>query len=147
MLNYLERVGAWFAKRFGAPINTSAVLILATYTTLWGLWLANPFWTVFDQAPIYDWMADVMPEYVWGGIAIGIGLWMAYGVKRHTFGSLSWGAFAGWMHWSVIALGYFLGDWQNTGGVTSLTMAVYCAFIFLNLRVNRVSIQKSKHIV
>jgi hypothetical protein len=66
------------------PINTAAIIILGAYTILWGLWVANPFWTVFDQAPIYNWMMQVMPEWIWGVVAILVGLLMVYGVLRHS---------------------------------------------------------------
>jgi hypothetical protein len=139
MLNSLERLGAWIAKRFGAPINTSAALILAVYTFVWGLWLVNPFWNVFEHAALYSQMAEVMPEWIWGSIAITVGVTMGVGIVRHTFSALTRGALAGWVHWFVISIFYFLGDWKNTGGITATAFAVYCGFIYLNLMVNRVN--------
>jgi hypothetical protein len=119
------------------PINTAAIIILGAYTILWGLWVANPFWTVFDQAPIYNWMMQVMPEWIWGVVAILVGLLMVYGVLRHSYKSLVTGALVGYFHWLVIALMYFGGDWQNTGGVTSFIVAIYCGFIWLNITKNK----------
>jgi hypothetical protein len=147
MLNYLERLGAWIAKRFGAPINTSAAMLMAVYTILWGFWLINPFWTVFDQAPLYSWLSSVAPEWFWGGFAIIVGVTMAHGIIRHTYDSLIRGAFIGFIHWGIIMTGYFIGDWQNTGGLTTAMIMVYCGFIYLNLKVNHVKEQASPPIL
>lgn len=119
------------------PINPSAVSIMAIYTFLWGLWVANPFWDVFVTAPLYMALNSVMCEAGWGIIAIICGFFMLWGVVRGSFKSLSRGAFAGAIHWAVISGGYFVGDWHNTGGITALMIAIYCSYIYLNLRVNQ----------
>ena len=80
---------------------------------------------------------NIAPEYVWGLIAMTCGGFMIYGVVRHSFQSLTKGAFAGTLHWLIISAAYLLGDWQNTGGLTSLMIAAYCAFVWLNLMMNK----------
>jgi hypothetical protein len=117
------------------PINRFTAATLSVYTILWGFWLSNPFWQVFNQAALYDWMAEVASETVWGIGAMTVGAVMLYGVIRASHKSLTIGAFVGFIHWLLIALGYFAGNWQNTGGITSLFMATYCGIIYLNLRV------------
>lgn len=123
------------------PINPAAVIILGIYTTVWGFWLANPFWTVFTQAPVYHVLDTIPPDIIppelfWGSIAIACGLVIIYGaVKRYYRPLIIGAAVAGW-HWMMISILYFMGDWQNTGGITSLTLAVYGAFIYLNIRTN-----------
>lgn len=116
------------------PINTSLIMLLGLYTTLWGFWLINPFWHVFTRAPLYSFMAKVAPEEVWGAFAIATGVALCYGVYRHSARSLIVGAFIGYFFWGINSLAYFMGDWRNTGGITSFTLAVYCFVIFLNLR-------------
>jgi len=123
------------------PINPAAVVLLGIYTVLWGLWVANPFWTVFTQAPIYDALARVPPdlipsEYFWGTIAVVCGCIITYGaIKRHYRPLTIGAATAGW-HWFMISVLYFMGDWQNTGGITAAILAVYGAFIYVNIKVN-----------
>ena len=123
------------------PINPAAVIILGLYTTVWGLWLANPFWSVFSQAPLYDVLATVPPdvfpaEFFWGTIAIVCGCIITYGAYKRYYRPLIIGASVATWHWLMIAVFYFWGDWQNTGGITSLMLAVYGAFIYLNVRTN-----------
>jgi hypothetical protein len=125
------------ATKMLEPVNTAAIIILGAYTTIWGLWVANPFWTVFTQAHLYDWMNRLMPEWAWGLIAIVVGLMMVYGVLRHSYRSLTLGALVGYFHWLAIAIMYFGGDWQNTGGITSLIIAIYSGFIWLNITRNK----------
>ena len=130
------------------PINPAAVIILGVYTTLWGLWIFSPFWTVFTQASLYrvmlsispgrlfDSLALISPEIFWGSIAIVCGILITYGAVVRVYGPLVRGARVGAWHWLVIAIMYFLGDPLNTGGITSLMLCVYSVFIYLNLRVN-----------
>jgi hypothetical protein len=119
------------------PINTASTIIISAYTILWGCWIVNPFWNIFDHSPLYSWMQSVAPEGYWGGQAILVGVAITYGVLRNSYRSLTCGAFIGFLHWLLISVGYFIADWQNTGGVTSLMISVYCAFVYLNIRINR----------
>lgn len=138
MLTYLDRAGAWLAKRFGQPVNTSAAFIMAAYTFTWGVWLVHPGWDVFGRAELYMWLSSIAPESFWGGIAMLVGVLMAIGLARQTYRAVTIGLFLGFMHWSLISVGYFMGDWQNTGGITSVMISVYCAFVYLNMRMNKV---------
>ena len=123
------------------PINTAAVMILGVFTVLWGAWVASPFWEVFTRAAAFEYF-QIMPEWAWGGIAISAGSAMIYGVLRSSYRSLTMGAMVGFLHWLVITVFFFAGDWQNTGGVTYMMIAVYCAFIRLNLGANRKTFEK-----
>lgn len=129
------------AKALLLPINPAAVVILGIYTVCWGLWVANPFWTVFTQAPLYSTLATAAPDFVpaevfWGCVAIFCGLVITYGAVRRRYRPLIVGAAtAGW-HWFMISFFYFMGDWQNTGGITALVLCIYGAFIYINIRVN-----------
>jgi|SRR5882757_1559606 len=134
MLTLLRRALETLAIALSRPINKVAAVTLSIYTFLWGCWIANPFWNVFEHAKVYSWLSGIAPETVWGGIAIAVGIIMTYGVIRSSYNSLTIGAFIGFIHWLVISMGYFAGDWQNTGGLTSAAMAIYCAAIYLNVR-------------
>ena len=123
------------------PINPAAVVLLGIYTTLWGFWVANPWWTVFTQAELFSQLAQtsiwfIPPEVLWGSIAILCGCITIYGALKRSYGALVRGAsVAGW-HWFMISVFYFIGDPLNTGGISALIFAVYAAFVYLNIRVN-----------
>lgn len=132
------------ARALLLPINPAVVVLLGIYTVVWGFWVANPFWTVFTQAPLYNaldsiWFvaaSGISPEVFWGTIAMLCGAVTTYGAIRRSYRSLITGATViGW-HWFMISIMYFIGDAANTGGITALLMAVYGAFLFLNIRVN-----------
>ncbi|QWT29917.1 membrane protein [Streptomyces phage TunaTartare] len=134
MVNILKRAWKELATALSKPINKVAAVVLSVYTFLWGFWIANPFWDVFKHAELYSWLSDVAPETFWGILAMAVGAIMTYGVVRGSENSLTIGAFVGFIHWLIIAMGYFAGDWKNTGGITSSAMALYCAAIYLNIR-------------
>lgn len=129
------------------PINPAAVIILGIYTVIWGIWVANPFWTVFTQAPLYSALAAFAPEPFWGCLAIACGCVTTWGAIKRYYRPLIYGATVACWHWSMIAVFYFMGDWHNTGGITALVLAVYAAFIYLNIRVNHKGHKDDKHIL
>lgn len=126
-----------FKKAMFRPINTAAISIMGAFTVLWGLWVGNPLWSVFDQAEVYSFMTVFMPEWAWGILAVCVGASMLYGVAKASFRPLRGGALVGFYYWLFASLNFFAGDWQNTGGITLLMIALYCGFIALNLHINR----------
>jgi hypothetical protein len=126
-----------FKQSMFKPINTSAISIMAVFTILWGIWVGNPFWTVFDQAPIFSFMTAIFPEWAWGAVAIVVGLTMMYGVIKPSYMTLKNGALTGFYFWLFGSINFFLGDWQNTGGLTLFMIAVYCGYVALNIWVNK----------
>lgn len=119
------------------PINPTVIIILGLYTVVWGLWIANPFWTVFTQAPLFDAMAALAPEVFWGLQAVVAGLFITYGALKPRYNNVTRGAFIAFFHWFVIGLLYFAGDWQNTGGITSMAFAAYALIVWVNIRINK----------
>lgn len=118
------------------PINPALIVLLGIFTMVWGAWLANPFWTVFTQAPLYNYMASFAPEWAWGGIAVAVGVVICYGAVQRSYRALTTGAGVAFIHWFLIACMYFAGDPLNTGGITALTIALYAAVVYLNIRIN-----------
>jgi hypothetical protein len=136
-VNEIDKQGVKFAKRLSQPINTAAIVIMGIYTFVWGLWVGNPFWSTFAESKQFDWLGQVAPEWIWGFTAGVVGVVMCYGVVRNSFHSLSFGSFIGSIYWGIIATGYYIGDWRDTAGLTKTMICLYCAFIFLNIRMNR----------
>ena len=75
-------------------------------------------------------------EPFWGCVAIICGTLTTYGAVKRKYKPLVRGATIIGFHWLIICILYFMGDPTNTGGITALLMAVYGAFLWLNLRVN-----------
>lgn len=119
------------------PANTSAIILLGMYTVAWGLWLISPAWHTFGSAKLYSRMAMVAPEEVWGLVAVTSGLIIIYGVIRHSYHSLIAGSAVGAWFWMTVSVFYYIGDWHNTGGLTSMALSLYSGFIYVNTRVNK----------
>jgi hypothetical protein len=124
------------------PINKAAISIMGVFTVLWGLWVANPMWAVFTQAPIFHIMAFLAPEWAWGIAAILVGITMLWGVFKMQYRPLIFGARSGFYFWIFASITFFIGDWKNTGGITLLMIALYCGYIALNLSINREQYQE-----
>lgn len=135
MLDSIDKFAVRLRMTLTQPINTSAVIIMALYTLLWGLFIMLPV-VSFDSLR-FAVLVSIMPEFFWGALAFSVGYVMLLGVLKHSFKSLSRGAFVGFIHWLIIAVCYLLGDWTSTGWITGVTVATYCGFIYLNLKQNK----------
>lgn len=131
------------ARGLRKPINTAAISIMGVYTFVWGLWLALP-WQTFVRSPIYDLMSNLAPELVWGIAAMCIGAVILYGVWNSTYKALLRGALAGFYYWFVVSGFYLIGSWESVGWINAFMVAVYCAFVAINLRVNKSSLHDNK---
>ena len=106
-------------------------LVLGTYTTVWGLWLLSPFWSTFSpQAGLYSEMNEFMPEWGWGLHAVAIGVCTVYGIVYRWPRGLWGGRIASTYHWALIAFFYALGDWRNTGWLTSLCIVIAIQYMW-----------------
>lgn len=117
------------------PVNLSLVALLGTFTVLWGFWVGNPFWNVFTRAPLYSVMS-FFPELGWGVAAFIAGLTILYGVWHPSYKAITRGLWTGSVYWIGISVMFFMGDWQNTGGITAAALSLLFAFIWINMRVN-----------
>lgn len=132
----LRMVEEKFAKALLLPINTSAVVILGIYAFVWGLWVANPWWDVFPTRHLYDAMNSVMPEYLWGIASIIAGLFTIYGAVTRKYNALLLGASISTIFWLIISIFYFIGDYQQTGGITAAAFSLYASYVYTNIKVN-----------
>lgn len=69
------------------------------------------------------------------------GMLICHGAVKPSYRNLHVGAFVGFLHWIVIGTLYFMGDWTSTGGLTAAAFAVYCALIWVNIKVNKDTFQ------
>lgn len=132
------------ARGLRKPINAAAISIMGVYTFVWGLWLTLP-WDTFGRSPIYEMMNTLAPELVWGIVAMFIGILMLYGVFKMGYTALHRGALAGFYYWLVISGFYLFGAWQSVGWINAFMVSIYCAFVAINLRVNRKTVDSSLH--
>lgn len=118
------------------PLNPSLIILLGVFTIMWGLWLVAPWWDVLSSADAFQFMDNVGPETVWGIVAIVTGIFTVRGAVSLKVKSLLSGSLVSALHWLMIAILCFLGDWQNTAWLTYFTIATYAAIVYMNIRVN-----------
>lgn len=139
-MNRLETIARGLIK----PLNPYASSLLGMLTMTWGLWIINPFWNVFDTAPVYNEALGFAPEVYWGAWATLCGIIILLSLY---FSNAIWLAratgFAIW-HWSTVSGMLWWGDWHNTAGLTYMFIAMYSTFIYLNIKINYVN-QGIKH--
>lgn len=131
------------ARGLRKPINTAAISIMGMYTFVWGLWLALP-WTTFDGSPLYEMVSVLAPEIAWGILAMTIGAVIIWGVISQTYKALLRGALAGFYYWFIVSGFYLIGSWQADGWINAFMVSIYCAFIAINLRVNKSHLHDNK---
>lgn len=131
MANTLEHIAQGLLR----PINPYGTILIGLLTLFWGLWIVSPFWAVFTRADVYS-KIDYFPELAWGSWSSACGFLICFSLWK---GSFKWLArclaFAGW-HWTMVAIFLWWGDWQNTAGLTYTFIFIYCAYSYLNVKVN-----------
>lgn len=122
------------------PINPYASIILGAMTFIWGLWLLNPFWDVFDSAPIFRLMTGLAPEWVWGlaGSIAGLSL-IICNLRRDLIGIAAGLWLVSWF-WGTVSLMMWLGDYKNTGGLTYSFICLWSNYAYVNVKINYVNL-------
>lgn len=129
------------------PINPFTPFLLGVYTLLWGLWLISPFWLTFGSARLFHFMGGFAPEWAWGIWSVVAGISVCVHTAKQNFCGMSRSLGFLFWHWFTVAWLLWIGDWQNTAGLTYSTIAAYSAYLFLNVRINFYGKVSNWHIV
>jgi hypothetical protein len=131
---FLDRLARDMLK----PVSRGVTVLVSLYTSLWGLWLLSPFWTVFTTGTLYSGLQSFAPEWFWGLFALGCGLAALFTALTDHFpvSAFTTAALVGW-HWLIVGILYLYGDWHNTGGITGIFLAILCAYIYFSVKANR----------
>lgn len=118
-------------------MNKRDVLLLSMYAILWGAWVSNPFWDTFGKSKIYANLAYIFPEWVWGGMALFIGVMSVFCVLKGRLRCLRCLSKAGALLWGIIAILYISTDVSSTGWITAFVISSFYFLKALNLAVNK----------
>ena len=125
------------AKELLRPIHKRDVLLLSTYTSLWGIWVFNPYWDTFGRSKIYNSLNYIFPEWVWGLTIALIGLSsmaiVIHGCNK-TLGLISK---AGFILWGIITMFYISADITSTAWITSFTLSSFYLLMAVNIAINK----------
>lgn len=126
---------AWVrAMTYYAPTR-GIVGILSLSLMLWGMWVANPFVTTF-QNPVYDVMTVVATEIAWGVTFIFAGLNLLYGTVKGSAEAVRRGAFLGWMLWVLVSVMYGMAEPAATMVVTNFCLALMHGWVFIQAKIH-----------
>jgi hypothetical protein len=119
------------------PVSPRDMFLLSVYTTLWGLQIANPFVDTFAKSHVYINMASLLPEPVWGIMAILVSIFLTVAVHRGCWKTLMWASRVGFILWGTIFLFYITVDISSTGWITAATISSFYLIIAINASVNK----------
>lgn len=121
------------------PINPYGASLLGYLTLLWGIWIVNPLWHVFDSSRVYNKALELAPEWAWGTWAVVCGLGLIAAVHMRSTRLLACtSGFAIW-HWGIVSVMMWWANWHDTAGLVYMFIALYSIFVFLNIKVNYVN--------
>ena len=91
--------------------DTRAVeFISALVAICWGVWVANPWFSVYESAPdIYAGPAEVAPEWIWGTFTLVVGLAQLLALARANRDMRKHAAFVAFFMWLLAAFAAFNG--------------------------------------
>ena len=118
----------------------------AVMASLMGLWLINPWWSVYASAPsYYRAMSQVMPETAWGALLFGVGTIQfacLYETTRRLADPVRWWYAYRWRRrmalvmvalWLFCAAGLAVGDYRALGECTFVTQAILSVATYVRL--------------
>ena len=100
----------------------------ALYAFWWGFWLLLPFHT-FGVSTVYQTMAAMGPEWVWGGIYLVVGL--SY-ILALMFNRPVWCKRISYVNlflWLLLAAMYGIGDYRGLGVIIYSVMALSAGWV------------------
>lgn len=133
----IDRVIDSIKDTFIKPMNVSSLMIFGTFCLLWAIWIIHPGWAVFETAKMFSVMSYIMPEWAWGAVSAVLGVLVYYGVLSQNIKCIKTTTLIGFYMWTMVSICYFIGDWQNTGGITIAIIAIYSGYAALNIAINR----------
>lgn len=125
------------SRQLRTPMNSFFVCLISFYTFLWGAWALIPEWSLFGQGKSYQFIASIAPEWAWGLVAVVFGLLVILGAVKRSFKIMYAGAHLSFYFWLVLAIGFWIGNWQGLWGVTATLFTIYFGLTAANIRVNR----------
>jgi hypothetical protein len=101
--------------------------IPALFLLLWGFWVWNPWWEAFPSSTIYDMMARLAPEWMWGFVYMLVGavqLILLFTTNPKKMKFRQWTSFTSILIITSLTMFTMTGNWRSTAGITYIVIAV-----------------------
>ncbi|AMM44865.1 putative membrane protein [Bacillus phage SP-15] len=125
MSNLLNRIKDYVSKHFIAETFTSLIAIV------WGLSLLHPDATF--TLPSYKPMLDIAPEYAWGLLALGIGIFQYIGMVGRKFYLRTISALLATGFWIFVGVMFCLTPIMNTAGGTYIIIGIMTGVLYVKV--------------
>lgn len=117
------------ASKMLSPINTMAVSILGFFNVLMGIWISLPFDSLL--------FIHNFPEWILSAIMLIIGYFIVTGSVKQIYRTLLVGTQMSFYFWFLSIGGLLYAQWQNPAWIVALMIALYSAFVAVNIKVNK----------
>lgn len=113
---------------------TKTEWLTSIFGIVWGLWVANPYVTTFTSAPIFYYLAELVPELYFGLAVFLVGLTQMSAILSGN--RMFRGVAALFSFFTFLTISFFcaLGDYQNTAMVVYGTLAVMAVIGYTEVR-------------
>lgn len=124
---------------FLKPAPTQMLVPFSLFMIVWSIWVSIPFDTDPGSEPSRVQQYGSLPDWIWGGLGIAIGLWCL--ADMVIIRKLKWtirGISAAAWYWLITAVVLLLGDWHNASWIVYVNMSLWCVYMRINLLLNSV---------
>lgn len=132
-----QRFWQWFTRVLRETDPTFAEFQTGFLALLWGLWLLNPHWFVFDTSPSFRAMEQVAPEWQWGGAITAVALIHVCGIAWHSLRLRSVAAALVCLLWIFIAAPIIYANPRSTATIIYPWLAFTAAWTYWRLTLER----------
>jgi hypothetical protein len=121
------------ALTFYSP-SRGIVLILGLGMLVWGVWVMLPFASFALEA--FDLMLNLAIEEFWAGLFIFAGSTMTFGTITGNIEWIRWGAFLGFLLWTIIAVLGCIATPTATLVVTRSIIALLHGWMYVQVKIH-----------
>lgn len=117
-----------YTNKYPSDSRTRAIVVrTGILGLLWGIWSMTPFVQVMDSTPAFKVALEIMPEWSWGLLIVGLSfvkltanlLHLGWGIRAFT-------NFAVAAFWLVLSIAIAVSNWASTGFIVYIWLAVVC---------------------
>lgn len=141
-MNYLRHIRSywlWVYYLYRQTIWTAPIIplevLMAGVSTIWGLWVLQPFGDSFTGSVTFNVLVYIAPEWAWGLVFFVIGQARIYSIYRKNILYRYRTAWASYLLWGFVAFLVALSRFWSTGFAVYSMFAAFALVIVVRLRV------------
>lgn len=129
----MKKAGTNLSLMVFEKVSTFVVLLLGFFTVLWGFWLVAPGWDVFGRAKQYELLRMLATEYVWGGVAMILGIILMSAAWSRRPDPIRISSLILFYFWGWVATSYLWSDWRILAWIPATFFSIIHGYAYVNL--------------